>query len=542
VPTISKPPQGDHYVALQMAVQTSAIRVAQFMQQEYTVVPVVAMIEGVRFGGNQDEPELGLAAEFGKFPQSWDGRPVTTGHPMVDGVFVYANQPQILETHQFGFIANTELDSGKLKMEAWLNKSRAETLPEAQDVFDRIDGGEEIEVSVGFFCEVDETEGEYEGIPYSGVWRNIVPDHLAFLAVGVPGACSVADGCGVPKVNQGTRFMTLKTTKASEPPTQCSCGNKGHTNADPNTQQEMRVYEIAPGALDRDIRNGIQDALRKRHPGVANYDIYVVGFTSEVAVYEQYVSGMGYKHYQIAFSSDENGKVTFSGDPVEVSIVSKIVPQDSPPSGGTVSDGNQPTTQSANPEGGSSSDEGNQMANENKDSNTPQPQPGATGGSGPGAKGEKKPTGQNPSGTTDPAPATPARDSTNEGNASTTTQQARPQLTAQQYIEQAPPEIREMLDSGVRMHQARKAEVIQQLKDTGRCKFSDDYLRGQSLETLEQLAELAKVPTYTGRPNPTAQQSTETDAPPPAPVAFPALSADELAKKRAERSQQGRRF
>ena len=41
-----------------------------FMGEDYLVVPVVAMVEGVRFGANQEDPELGLASEFGKYPIS----------------------------------------------------------------------------------------------------------------------------------------------------------------------------------------------------------------------------------------------------------------------------------------------------------------------------------------------------------------------------------------------------------------------------------------------------------------------------------------
>src|SRR5688500_17448146 len=85
---------------------------------EYVVVPVVAMIEGVRFGANQTSGELGLASEFGKFPVGWNNRPCTVGHPKVGGDFVSANTPDVLSSWSFGVTMNTQLDGDKLKMEA----------------------------------------------------------------------------------------------------------------------------------------------------------------------------------------------------------------------------------------------------------------------------------------------------------------------------------------------------------------------------------------------------------------------------------------
>jgi hypothetical protein len=81
-------------------------------------------------------------------------------------------------------------------MEAWLDVEHAKE--RAPELLQRIEDGEEIEVSVGVFVETDdEATGEHDGKPYRGAWRNIKPDHLALLPAGVVGACSREMGCGV---------------------------------------------------------------------------------------------------------------------------------------------------------------------------------------------------------------------------------------------------------------------------------------------------------------------------------------------------------
>ena len=57
--------------------------------REYIVVPVTMMVEGVHQGSQGSL--LHTAEELGKIPESWNGIPVTVGHPAVEGKFVSAN-------------------------------------------------------------------------------------------------------------------------------------------------------------------------------------------------------------------------------------------------------------------------------------------------------------------------------------------------------------------------------------------------------------------------------------------------------------------
>jgi len=63
-----------------------------------------------------------------------------------------------------------------------------------------LDGGK-IEVSTGYFRDLEKRSGEWHGQSYNGVARNLRPDHLAALLDSV-GACSWEDGCGCPRVNE----------------------------------------------------------------------------------------------------------------------------------------------------------------------------------------------------------------------------------------------------------------------------------------------------------------------------------------------------
>jgi hypothetical protein len=189
----------------------TAIRQETFRGRVYTVVPVVAICEGVLHGANSSGPEFAGAAEFGKFPDSWNGRPVVLDHPQVNGLYVSANIPTVLQDYAFGFMFSTRLEDSKLKTEAWLdNDLIAEMGGEFESTLTRINSGETVEVSVGAYIEVVAKPGTFGAKAYDGVWTNVVPDHLAFLPAGITGACSVADGCGVPRLNSANHVQPAK--------------------------------------------------------------------------------------------------------------------------------------------------------------------------------------------------------------------------------------------------------------------------------------------------------------------------------------------
>lgn len=174
--------------------------------REYAVAPVVALVAGVVNG------ELAPVEEIGRFVEAWNGRPVAVGHPQRNGVYVSANSPQGIE-EALGWFFGAQMDGDKLKGELWLDAAKAQVLGGAAlDVFTQLEAGEQVEVSTAYFNDLEESIGVFNGKSYRGVQRSLRPDHVALLPNEV-GACSWADGCGAPRVNQenGARSMAEVT-------------------------------------------------------------------------------------------------------------------------------------------------------------------------------------------------------------------------------------------------------------------------------------------------------------------------------------------
>ncbi len=170
-------------------------RVEMFEGREHLVVPVVALVEGVVNGAYVPADELAASLP------AWNGVPFTVSHPSSRGVPISANSPQVLESQAIGRVFNAALENAKLKAEVWIDTQKAEALNgDAKTIVERLRSNEALEVSTGYFADFDETPGQFNGKSYSGIHRNLRPDHLAGLPNDT-GACSWADGCGAPRVN-----------------------------------------------------------------------------------------------------------------------------------------------------------------------------------------------------------------------------------------------------------------------------------------------------------------------------------------------------
>lgn len=169
-------------------------KVAQYNKKEHIVVPVTMLTEGVHFGSGG--PIYYPAEEISKFPAAWNGRPVPIYHPEENGFPVSANSPSTLDSNNVGYVFGAKvLENGKkLTAELWLDIERLAEFD--AELLRKINAKEEIEVSTGLFLELDGTPGEWNGEQYMGIARNFRPDHLAILPTGT-GACSVQDGCGI---------------------------------------------------------------------------------------------------------------------------------------------------------------------------------------------------------------------------------------------------------------------------------------------------------------------------------------------------------
>ena len=168
------------------------IRRDQRNGREYMVVPVIMMVEGVHHGSGG--PILHLQENFSQNPEDWNNVPLTAGHPTNDdGVYVSAGQVD-QDRWVVGHVANTRVQDGKLRAEAWIDVQRA--LAVNPEVVNYIKEGKKLEVSTGAMTYESQQAGQWNGEEYHSVTERYIPDHLALLP-GEQGACSWVDGCGI---------------------------------------------------------------------------------------------------------------------------------------------------------------------------------------------------------------------------------------------------------------------------------------------------------------------------------------------------------
>lgn len=180
---------------------SGAIKTFNFDGVETMVVPVVAIVEGVLNGA------LVPNEEIEKFVAAWEGVPIPVHHPMINGHHVSSNIPQVLAARVIGRFHNVKAEGGKLKGEIWIDVNRAKEKGFG-DIIETFEAGNIMEVSTAYFADTEDQSGIFNGKKYSGIHRNLRPDHLALLPNEI-GACSVADGCGAMRANQQGKTMTI---------------------------------------------------------------------------------------------------------------------------------------------------------------------------------------------------------------------------------------------------------------------------------------------------------------------------------------------
>lgn len=179
--------------------------------REHFVIPVVALMEGVIHPVNAESPEFVPWSTIEMMAASFDGKPVTLGHPAQNGKQCSAKVPGIMDSHGMGFIRNPRAvkETKRLLMDALVDKQKSKQLH--PDMHQALLEEKIIEVSVGAFVFTDDNAGEHNGRRYNAKWMSGTGDHLAFLP-GKRGACSVAMGCGAHRA-----AMHLVTAEGIEP-------------------------------------------------------------------------------------------------------------------------------------------------------------------------------------------------------------------------------------------------------------------------------------------------------------------------------------
>lgn len=510
-------------LSIQATPDIAGIRTAEFRGQEHTVIPAVALVEGVLWPVNSPAPELALAEEFGRFPGGWDGRPVVYGHPFVDGKAVSASSPDILETNAFGQLFNTVLEGKKLKTEIWINNSLVESLSEeGQKVVEDLKNGEGmVEVSTGMFIMSEKVQGEFNGEVYESIWRNIVPDHFAVLAPGTPGACSIADGCGAPRTNEMQPVM-----RAAQLNGNCNCDVPVVTEEEEEPREQKglfkRLLELGGGILnfreqsptdlsehlsDTDLRAALIAGLAEAEPNEFVFILAIFANNKDAGrvIFEKGFSG---ELFSRDFKVSSAGAVTLKGDSTRVRPITQFLPVE------VITDNESHSTDQENAMNkeelvnGLIANAATQYVEDDREwlSALEEDQLAKM------APAEASQTPEEIAAAEATAEATAAAEAAESADT--------PVVSTEDYIAAAPAEIQAVLNSSVQLHQARKKALVDGLVANARCQFSKESLESKPIDELENISALAGDISYAGGA-PTLTANREDDsAIPAAPLVF----------------------
>lgn len=163
-----------------------------FGGREYLVAPVTMLREGV-LDANKG-PLLYPKNEIRKSVQQWNGMPIVVNHPKVDGEYVSARSPEILEKVEVGIVFNSQYRN-KLVAEAWIDIEKADAIDTR--IVESLESQQPISVSTGLVTtDIPVEGGVFNGRKYIATATAYKPDHLALL-LDSDGACSLDDGCGL---------------------------------------------------------------------------------------------------------------------------------------------------------------------------------------------------------------------------------------------------------------------------------------------------------------------------------------------------------
>lgn len=138
------------------------------------------------------------AEEIEKFFSAWNDRPLVIEHPRQN--LGSAGSPEQLKIGRF---YNAEYDASKkaLRGEFWFEVDQLRKTDEGKQIEHNIRSGQMMEVSSAYFSDLEDVKGTWNDEDYFAIYRNLRPDHIAIL-MSDKGACSNADGCGVPRTNK----------------------------------------------------------------------------------------------------------------------------------------------------------------------------------------------------------------------------------------------------------------------------------------------------------------------------------------------------
>lgn len=449
--------------------------------RKYLVAPVTLLVEGVHVGLSGDKVYY-PANEIESGRASWNGAPITLGHPHINMQPTSANTPEVLETFGLGRIFNVIASEGKSRGEAWIDIQKAEQI--APGLIELIRSGSEIEVSVGIIYDADFTSGNWNGEAFEWIAREYELDHLALLP-NDEGACSLLDGCGIRfNIANSPKSKVVRVEKAAANQNSIIQGFGAWILRKLGLQQAMSYSEKEQEAAE---------ALRAA-PEYSGKGIWIREMYEDHVIYEV-TEGEGYgvgeeKIFSRAYAVDADGNISFGSEITEVkrkvtyvavsaeNLIAKVTKEE------TVSKEQKVDALIAcecTKFGAQDRDwlmtlpeEKLALLQVEEPKEEPKDEAVASGEAPPVAAGEAPVVKDHP----EPEPKP-------DQNLA-----APKPATLEELIAGAPPELRDTITRAVQREKEEKAQLIEGLKSNPRNKFSAEWLAARSVEELESLSLL----------------------------------------------------
>lgn len=167
-------------------------------QEHYVIRGAVPIVDDIVMNGG-----LYPAEEINNSYQTMERKLMPIGHPMVNGKYVSANDPQAVNDYYAGAWAqNVSKANDKVVMDVYVNKAVADTKPDGKRLIQRLDdmitgnNADPIHVSTGLLLNKEQKAGESKGKKHSWIAHNMQFDHIAIL-LDEPGAGTPEEGVGM---------------------------------------------------------------------------------------------------------------------------------------------------------------------------------------------------------------------------------------------------------------------------------------------------------------------------------------------------------
>lgn len=461
--------------------------------REYIVVPMVMAVEGVLNGSSG--PLLYPADELSKVPVSWNHKPVVVYHPDMYGKSITACDKDVINQSKIGIIMNATFDGKRLKAEAWLEEERIKAVDSR--ILESIENGQMMEVSTGLFTDLEETPGVFNGRDYDAIARNFRPDHLAVLP-DMEGACSIKDGAGLLRLNAK------------------------HGSITPIFEQLGLVHNELS---HEELRSNLYAALRAQLNGGSRGDVvdfWVVDVFDDHVIYEIIETSQNYSQdYEVT-----NDVVELRGLPTEVErkvVYEPVHNRENKRKDAKLMDKKTLIARVLETNKAFGKDDeawlksqteavlNKLVINEEDDPKKKTDE---------GDKTEEPTAGADAGANEDP---NASKDPTTEDKAT-----ANKTKSVEEYINEAPPEIRESLQEGVSTCNAVRSELMSKITAHDSNKFTTDELKGMPLQMLRNVAAMIPVeekpllPNYAGNA-PVASANMDSDD---EPLPLPSMGDD----------------